>query len=131
MYSPDNCRIVAADTIALLVSRIYESEETQALVDIGTNGEVILGNQDRMMACSAPAGPARERGELSTGMRAALGAIDAIEIEEDIAVRTIEGVPPIGICGSGLIDIVAKLRERELVNKRGRLLHKDYDNLPK
>jgi len=123
---------VGADTIAaLLVSRIYESEETQALVDIGTNGEVILGNQDRMMACSAPAGPALEGGEISNGMRAALGAIDAIEIEEDIAVRTIEGVPPIGICGSGLIDIVAKLRERELVNKRGRLLHKDYDNLPK
>jgi len=83
-----------------------------------------------MMACSAPAGPALEGGEISNGMRAAMGAIDAIEIEDDVAVRTIEGTPAIGICGSGLIDIVAKMRDRDLVNNRGRLMHKDFDTLP-
>jgi len=122
---------VGADTIAaLLASRLYESDQIQALVDIGTNGEVVLGNKDRMMACSAPAGPALEGGEISNGMRAAMGAIDAIEIEDDVAVRTIEGTPAIGICGSGLIDIVAKMRDRDLVNNRGRLMHKDFDTLP-
>ncbi|WP_424979288.1 ASKHA domain-containing protein [Leisingera sp. S232] len=124
---------VGADTIAaLLASRIYESDTIQAVVDIGTNGEVVLGNKDRLMACSAPAGPALEGGEISQGMRAAVGAIDAIEIHEnDVSVRTIEDAPAIGICGSGLIDIVSKLRDRELVNKRGRLLHKDFEQLPK
>jgi uncharacterized 2Fe-2S/4Fe-4S cluster protein (DUF4445 family) len=122
---------VGADTIAaLLASRLYESDQIQALVDIGTNGEVVLGNKDRMMACSAPAGPALEGGEISNGMRAAMGAIDAIEIEDDVAVRTIESTPAIGICGSGLIDIVAKMRDRDLVNNRGRLMHKDFDTLP-
>ena len=123
---------VGADTIAaLLASRIYESGAIRAVVDIGTNGEVVLGNEERLMACSAPAGPALEGGEISQGMRAAIGAIDAIEIiDDDIIVRTIEGAPSIGICGSGLIDIVSKLRAHELINKRGRLLHKGYEALP-
>lgn len=123
---------VGADTIAaLLASRVYESDTIQAVVDIGTNGEVVLGNKDRLMACSAPAGPALEGGEISQGMRAAVGAIDAIEIsDDDVSVRTIDDAPAIGICGSGLIDIVSKLRARDLINKRGRLLHKDYDALP-
>lgn len=122
---------VGADTIAaLLASRVYDSETVQAVVDIGTNGEVVLGNRDRLMACSAPAGPALEGGEISCGMRAAVGAIDAIDVDTNVTLRTIGETPAIGLCGSGLIDSVAKLWDRELINKRGRLLHKDFDTLP-
>ena len=122
---------VGADTIAaLLASRVYDNDKVQAVVDIGTNGEVVLGNRDRLMACSAPAGPALEGGEISCGMRAAVGAIDAIDVDADVTLHTIGDAQAIGLCGSGLIDVVAKLRNRGLINKRGRLLHKDFDTLP-
>jgi len=81
------------------------------------------------MACSAPAGPALEGGQILHGMRAAIGAIEAITIEEDVTCKVVGDAPAIGICGSGLIDAAAKMLDANLMNAAGRLRHKDYEEL--
>ncbi len=81
-----------------------------------------MGGPGGLMACSSPAGPALEGGEISCGMRAAYGAIDRVRIDGEAEVLTIGGAPPLGICGSGLIDAVAELLEAGIVTTSGRLL---------
>src|SRR5213080_1335852 len=111
---------VGADAVAVaLATRIYESAEVRIAVDIGTNGEVLLGSRDRLWACSAPAGPALEGGQIRHGMRGALGAIDRVEIADDIRVHTIGESPAIGLCGSGLIDLLAGLLEASVIDWTG------------
>jgi len=113
---------VGADTVAAaLATRIHESEEIRLLVDIGTNGEVVLGSRARLVACSAPAGPAFEGGQIEHGMRAALGAIEGVSFGDDVSCRVIGNAPPIGICGSGLIDAAAKLLDANLLDAGGAL----------
>lgn len=122
---------VGADTVgAIIASRLHESVETRVLVDIGTNGEVVMGNRDKLMCCSAPAGPALEGGEIKHGMRGAAGAIEAVTIDDDIHCRVIGDTPPIGICGSGLIDAVAQMLNAGVLEKDGRLARKTFDALP-
>lgn len=122
---------VGADTMAcVLATRIYESEDMRALVDIGTNGEVIMGHKGRLMACSAPAGPALEGAQIRHGMRGALGAVEKIEIGDDVSCVVIGNVPAIGICGSGLIDACAKLVESGIMDRSGRFLRKGRELLP-
>jgi uncharacterized 2Fe-2S/4Fe-4S cluster protein (DUF4445 family) len=91
-------------------------------VDIGTNAEVVMGGPAGLMACSSPAGPALEGGQIRCGMRAAHGAIDRVRIGAEVAVHTIGEAPPLGICGSGLIDAVAELLDAGLVTTSGRML---------
>ncbi len=101
---------VGADAVAVtLATRLADSDALRIAVDIGTNGEVILGSRARLMACSAPAGPALEGAQIRHGMRGARGAIDRVSVDDDINVHTIGEVPPLGICGSGLIDLLAGL----------------------
>jgi uncharacterized 2Fe-2S/4Fe-4S cluster protein (DUF4445 family) len=115
---------VGADTVAcVLATRIYESEELRALVDIGTNGEVVMGNRDRLMACSAPAGPALEGAQIRHGMRGALGAIEKVRLEGDVECDVIGNVPAIGICGSGLIDAVARMLDAQVLAASGAMRH--------
>lgn len=122
---------VGADTVAaVLATRIYDSAETRCLVDIGTNGEVVMGSRGGLMACSAPAGPALEGGQIRHGMRGAIGAIEKVEIGDDVTCETIGGAPPIGICGSGLIDAVAKMLAVGVLDASGRLRVKTKDELP-
>jgi uncharacterized 2Fe-2S/4Fe-4S cluster protein (DUF4445 family) len=122
---------VGADTMAcVLATRIYESEEIRALVDIGTNGEVVMGNKDHLVACSAPAGPALEGAQIRHGMRGALGAIEKVEIGEDVACRVIGDAPAIGICGSGLIDACAKMLDARVMDANGLLQRKHLETLP-
>lgn len=122
---------VGADTVgAIIASRLHESDETRVLVDIGTNGEVVMGNKDRLMCCSAPAGPALEGGEIKHGMRGAAGAIEAVTIDDDINCRVIGDAPAIGICGSGLIDAVSAMLGAGVLEKDGRLARKTFDALP-
>jgi uncharacterized 2Fe-2S/4Fe-4S cluster protein (DUF4445 family) len=92
------------------------------LVDVGTNGEVVLGNRDWLVGCSCSAGPAFEGGEVRHGMRAADGAIEKAEILPDFepAVSTIGGVRPAGICGSGLIDLLSGLLLTGAVDRTGK-----------
>jgi uncharacterized 2Fe-2S/4Fe-4S cluster protein (DUF4445 family) len=116
---------VGADTMAcVLATRIYESREIRALVDIGTNGEVVMGCRGRLYACSAPAGPALEGAQIRHGMRGALGAIERVEIAGDVACKVIGDAPAIGICGSGLIDACAKMLDASVIDANG-LLRRD------
>ena len=122
---------VGADTMAcVLATRIYASEELRALVDIGTNGEVVMGSKDRLMACSAPAGPALEGAQIRHGMRGAIGAIEAVRIDDDVHCSVIGSTRAVGICGSGLIDACAKMVEAGVIDGMGRLGPPDRGRLP-
>ena len=111
---------VGADAVAVaLATRIYESAEIRIAVDIGTNGEVLLGSRDRLWACSAPAGPALEGAQIRHGMRAALGAIDRVTVDDDVHVHTIGEADALGLCGSGLIDLLAGLLDAGVIDWTG------------
>ena len=122
---------VGADAMAcVLATRIYESDELRALVDIGTNGEVVMGSKDRLMACSAPAGPALEGAQIRHGMRGAMGAVEAVTIDDDVHCNVIGSTRAIGICGSGLIDACAKMLASGVMDASGRLRPRDRERLP-
>ena len=122
---------VGADTMAcVLATRIYASDELRALVDIGTNGEVVMGSKDRLMACSAPAGPALEGAQIRHGMRGAVGAVEAVRIDDDVHCSVIGAARAIGICGSGLIDACAKMVGAGVIDGMGRLGPPDRGRLP-
>ena len=111
---------VGADAVAVaLATRIHEGDELRIAVDIGTNGEVLLGSRDRVWACSAPAGPALEGGQIRHGMRGARGAIDRVTVDDDLQLHTIGDADALGICGSGLIDLVARLLEAGVIDWTG------------
>lgn len=122
---------VGADTMACVLStRIYESETIRSLVDIGTNGEVVMGSKDRLVACSAPAGPAFEGAQIRHGMRGAGGAIERVAIDDDVHCTVIGNVPAIGVCGSGLIDACASFVDAKVIDSSGRLRRERREMLP-
>jgi uncharacterized 2Fe-2S/4Fe-4S cluster protein (DUF4445 family) len=122
---------VGADAVAVaLATRIDEGEALRIAVDIGTNGEVLLGSARRLWACSAPAGPAFEGGQIRHGMRGALGAIDRAVVDEDIHVHTIGEADALGICGSGLLDLVAGLLQAGVIDWTGLIQVERRDTLP-
>jgi len=115
---------VGADvTAGILATGLYEAEEITMLIDIGTNGEIVIGNKDWMICCSASAGPAFEGSGVTCGMRAAEGAIEKVNItkEREVSYTTIGNTKPRGICGSGLIDLVAELFTSGFIDRSGRL----------
>jgi len=116
---------VGADTVAMVLStRIDRRPGVRLAVDIGTNAEVVLASEGRLLACSAPAGPALEGGQIHDGMRAALGAIDSVTLDPggDLELRTIGDAPARGICGSGLVDAAAALLDAGVIAPSGRVL---------
>ncbi len=122
---------VGADAVAVaLATRIYESAELKVAVDIGTNGEVLLGSRERLWACSAPAGPALEGAQIRHGMRGAQGAIDRVTVDDDIRVHTIGEVAALGICGSGLIDLIAGLLDAGVIDGTGLIQVDERDRWP-
>jgi uncharacterized 2Fe-2S/4Fe-4S cluster protein (DUF4445 family) len=123
---------VGADAVAVaLATRIDESRGLRIAVDIGTNGEVLLGSRARLWACSAPAGPALEGAQIRHGMRAAVGAIDRVEVQRgDLHLHTLGDGPAQGICGSGLVDAVAALLDLGVVDWTGLIDVEDRDRLP-
>ena len=113
---------VAADLIA---TEMANKEEISMLIDVGTNTEVVLGNNTKLFAASCPAGPAFEGGEIKYGMPAYNGAIEKIEFKNNkLEFETIGNDKPIGICGSGLIDILAQLKMTSRMNHLGVLENK-------
>src|SRR6266705_1064946 len=120
---------VGADAVAV-ATRIHEGEELRVAVDIGTNGEVLLGSRERLWACSAPAGPALEGAQIRHGMRGALGAIDRVTIDDDVHVHTIGETDALGICGSGLIDLLAGLLDAGVIDPTGLIQVEARDGLP-
>ena len=115
---------VGADLVAgLLATGLAQNEGIRLLVDVGTNGEIILGSASRTVATAAPAGPAFEGAQIQDGMRASTGAIEAVTINpEGIELQVIGDVPPIGLCGSGLLDAVAQLLLTGLMLPSGRFV---------
>ncbi len=107
----------------ILASGMARSEKTRMLIDVGTNAEVVLGNSEWLIACAGAAGPALEGGVARMGMRAGAGAIEYVAIDPKtfaVEYRTIGDVAPIGLCGSGLIDLVAALYLTQLIDIRGK-----------
>ena len=124
---PDISAYVGSDTLAcVFATKMYEAEKNILMVDIGTNGEMVFGNSENMVACSTAAGPAFEGARIKFGMRGTTGAIDRVWSENgQIKCHVIgEGIA-IGICGSGLIDAVAVALEQGLINARGKILTDD------
>ena len=117
---------VGADAAAcMLAVDLANEERLVAVMDIGTNTELILGNKNKILAASCPAGPAFEGGKISCGMPALPGAIEKVEITEDGSVRVgvIGDIPPEGICGSGLVDLLSELLRTQRINRLGRFEH--------
>ena len=108
-------------TAGVLASGLHRCEELSLLLDIGTNGEVVLGNKEFMVACSASAGPAFEGGSVTCGMRATAGAIDSVRIFHQLTVSatTIDDQPPVGLCGTGLIDALSEMLLAGIVDRKG------------
>lgn len=130
-FLPIVAGFVGADTMgAVLATRIYDSAEIRVMVDIGTNGEVVMGSRGKLMACSAPAGPALEGAQIRHGMRGAVGAIEKVAIGDDVECDVIGNAPAIGICGSGLIDAVAKMLDANVLEPSGRLRREKREALP-
>src|SRR5213083_1713434 len=122
---------VGADAVAVAIAtRIYAARDVRLAVDIGTNGEVLLGSRDRLWACSAPAGPALEGAQIRHGMRGALGAIDRVTVDDDVHVHTIGEAAALGICGSGLIDLLAGLLDAGVIDPTGLIQVDQRDALP-
>lgn len=115
---------VGADAIAdILATGIHETDEMCLLMDIGTNGEVLVGNREDIVACSCAAGPAFEDMHIKHGMKAATGAIEKLKINPDtweVKYETIDGAKPVGICGSGIIDAVAEMFRCAIIDQDGR-----------
>ncbi len=113
------------DLIAgIIASELDKQEKICMLIDVGTNAEVVLGNRDWLIACAGAAGPALEGGVARMGMRAAAGAVERVRINREtweLEVKTIDDAPAVGICGSGLIDLVAELYLAGIVDLRGKL----------
>ena len=108
----------------ILFSGLHKLAETAILVDVGTNAEVVLGNKDWLMACAGAAGPALEGGMSRMGTTAAPGVIDRVRIDPQTGVfdlHTIGDLAPLGICGSGVIDLAAQLFLSGMIDIRGKL----------
>ena len=121
---PNIANYVGGDIVSdIMVSGMFESDEVSLIIDVGSNGEVALGNRDWMVCCSTSAGPAFEGGETSCGMRATKGAIDRVKLNnfgEDVEYRVIGNKKPQGLCGSGLITLLAELFKNEVIDHRGK-----------
>ena len=111
-------------TAGTLASGIWDKDEMSLFIDLGTNGEIVYGNRDFLMSCACSAGPAFEGGDISCGMRATDGAIEACTIDNATMEPTLsivgdEGQKPVGICGSGIIDIISELYRCRIINAKG------------
>lgn len=125
---PNIAGFVGADTVGCLLATEFDRlQELTLLIDIGTNGEMVLGDGVRRIACSTAAGPAFEGAKISQGMRGAVGAVDHVWLENGtVCFHVIGEGTPIGICGSGLLDLVACLLDTGAIDESGRLANKRY-----
>ena len=117
-------------TAGTLTSRIWDKDEFSLFIDLGTNGEIVFGNRDFMMSCACSAGPAFEGGDISCGMRATDGAVEAVTIDRETLEPTLsivgkEGQKPVGICGSGIIDVIAELYRTSAISAKGHFVREN------
>lgn len=121
--SPSVASYVGGDISAgVLSASIRDKEENSILIDLGTNGEIVFGNKDFLMTCACSAGPAFEGGEIDCGMRASVGAIEKVIIQDDLnpILNIIGSNKPHGICGSGIIDLISELKKVGIIDAKGK-----------
>ena len=111
-------------TAGTLASGIWDKDEMSLFIDLGTNGELVFGNRDFLMSCACSAGPAFEGGDISCGMRATDGAVEAVTIDKDtmnpdLTIIGDQGQRCVGICGSGIIDLISELYRCGIINAKG------------
>ena len=117
-------------TAGTLTSRIWDKDEFSLFIDLGTNGEIVFGNRDFLVSCACSAGPAFEGGDISCGMRATDGAVEAVTIDRETLEPTLsivgkEGQKPVGICGSGIIDVIAELYRTSAISAKGHFVREN------
>ena len=126
IFAPNVGSYVGGDiTAGVLDTLMWDSDLMTLFIDLGTNGELVLGNREYMLTCACSAGPAFEGGDISCGMRATTGAIDSVRIDEETLepqYTLIAGEKPAGLCGSGLIDIISELFRTGAVNSKGKFV---------
>ena len=128
LISPNIGSYVGGDiTAGALTSLIWDKDEFSLFIDLGTNGELVFGNRDFMMSCACSAGPAFEGGDISCGMRATDGAVESVKIDRDTMEPTLgivgpDGQKPVGICGSGIIDVIAELYRTSIISSKGQFV---------
>ena len=125
LIAPNIGSYVGGDiTAGTLAAGLWDKDEMSLFIDLGTNGELVFGNRDFLMSCACSAGPAFEGGDISCGMRATDGAVEACVIDKETMEPTLTivgdaGQRPVGICGSGIIDIIAELYRCGIINAKG------------
>ena len=125
LIAPNIGSYVGGDiTAGTLASGIWDKDEMSLFIDLGTNGEIVFGNRDFLMSCACSAGPAFEGGDISCGMRATDGAMEAVTIDVDTMEPTASiigdaGQKCVGICGSGIIDLISELYRCGIINAKG------------
>ena len=129
---PNIAGFVGGDTVGCMTATRFDRlEELTLLIDIGTNGEMVLGDKHRRVACSTAAGPAFEGAKISCGMRGAAGAVDHVRVKEgQLSYTVIGGGESKGLCGSGLLDLVAALLETGVIDESGRMEEGDFPLCP-
>ena len=125
---PNIAGFVGGDTVGCMVAtRFDRAEELTLLIDIGTNGEMVLGDKRRRIACSTAAGPAFEGARISCGMNGAEGAVDHVSVTGGgLSYHVIGGGRPLGLCGSGLLDLTAALLDTGVIAPSGRMKEKEF-----
>lgn len=120
---PNIASFVGADTVAAITANDQDiTDKMTLLLDLGTNGELAIGNKDKIVVCSTAAGPAFEGAELACGMRAGEGAIDSVVITDDVHLTTINNGKSRGVCGSGVIMGIAQMLKAGVIDSSGRFL---------
>ena len=130
---PNIAGFVGADAVAdILTTGLHRQSEPNLLIDIGTNSEVVLGSQHRISATSCAAGPAFEGAQIEHGMKAVSGAIERVVFDEasmSFQIETVDHAKPIGLCGSGVVDVIAQLVTAGFLSKKGRFTSKALPHL--
>jgi len=126
-FLPNIAGFVGADIVGVIMATgIDRAKDIKMAIDIGTNGEIVLGSKEKILVCSTAAGPAFEGARITHGMRGAPGAIEKVIINKDeVSYEVIGGIEPQGICGSGLLDLVAEMIKAGLVDETGRFLNRE------
>ena len=121
---PNIAGYVGADHSAVILStELWNTDQTVMVIDVGTNTEISLVSNGKLLSCSCASGPAFEGAHITNGMRAAPGAIERVQIiDGEIKTFTIDDELPVGICGSGILDVVAEMKSAHLMDERGALI---------
>lgn len=128
---PNITSFIGADTTAAILAVDQDiSSDPLLMVDLGTNGEIVFGNREKIFTCSTAVGPAFEGAHIRDGMRATVGAIEDVVIDTDVQVKTIGGHKPVGICGSGIIKAIAQLLKKKIITTSGRFNWQITEVLP-